>query len=49
MGAEDAVVVTVGRVMWFEGWWEGGKEKCSEGEEQEIRRVVAGRERVTDE
>ncbi len=46
VGAEEAVVVTVGRVVWFEGRWEGRKEVALEAEEQEIRRVVTGRKRV---
>ncbi len=48
MGAEEAVVVTVGRVVWFEGWWEGRKEVALEVKEWEIGRVVTGREGVVD-
>ncbi len=48
MGAEEGLVIAVRWELWFEGWWEGGKDVCSEGKEQEIGRDVAGRERVTD-
>ncbi len=48
VGAEDAVFITVGWDVWFKGWWEGGKEETPEAKEQEIRRVVTGRERVVD-
>ncbi len=48
MGAEDAVVVTDGRVVWFKSWWEGRKEVAPGSKEQEIGRVVTGRERVID-
>ncbi len=48
MGAEDAVVVTVGRAVWFESWWEGRKEVAPEAKEQKIGRVGTWRERVVD-
>ncbi len=48
VGAEDAVVITVGWVVWFEGWWEGREEVALEAGEREIRKVVTGRERVVD-
>ncbi len=46
MGAEETVVITVGRVVWFECGWEGVKEVASEVGGREIGRIVTGRERV---
>ncbi len=48
MGAEDAVVITVGWDVWFEGRQEGVNEVVPEAKEQEIGRVVTGRDRVVD-
>ncbi len=49
VGAEDAVVITVGLDAWFKDGWKGGKEVAPEVEEQEIGRDVTWRERVVDE
>ncbi len=42
VGAEDAVVVTVGRVVWFESWWEGRKEVAPEAKEQKLGGLALG-------
>ncbi len=48
VGAEEALVIAVGRDVWFEGRREGGEEVAPETGEQENGRVVTGRERVDD-